>query len=103
MAKNFTDFQEITGTYTPPTVADGVNQGAKETHASKDMYLVGYDVDEPGGERRFTIDSVLLAASAHHVGLENVENKSLGQILDNTTLTGVTCLLYTSPSPRDRG
>jgi len=90
MAKNFTDFQEITGTYTPPTVVDGINQGVKNTHANQDMYLVGYDVDEPGGERRYTIDSVLLAASAHHVGLENVENKSLEQILDNTTLTGVT-------------
>ena len=90
MAKNFTDFQEITGTYTPPTVVDGINQGTKQTDATKEMYLVGYDVDEPGGERRYTVDSVLLAASAHHVGLENVENKSLGQILDNTTLTGVT-------------
>lgn len=90
MAKNFTDFQEITGVYTSPTSIDGVTPGATDTQASSGMYLVGYEIDEPHGERRYTVESVLLAASAYHVGLENVDNESKQYMFNNSNLTGVT-------------
>ena len=88
MAKNFTDFQEIVGSYTPPSPDDGVTPGSKTTQANTNMYLVGYDTDTPGGERRYTIDSVLLAASKHHVGLENVDNESKAYMFNDSVFTG---------------
>lgn len=81
MAKNFTEFQEVTGTW---------SGGVTTTQATGDMYLVGYDTDTPGGERRYTIESVLLAASPYHVGLENVVNESKTQMFNNSNLTGST-------------
>jgi hypothetical protein len=90
MAKNFTDFQEITGVYTAPTSVDGVTAGVTDTQASSGMYLVGYEIDEPHGERRYTIESVLLAASAYHVGLENVDNESKQYMFNNSNFTGST-------------
>ena len=64
--------------------------GDEITGADKDMYLVGYESDNPHGERRYTVESVLLAASAYHVGLERVDNESKVEMLDNCTLTGTT-------------
>ena len=90
MAKNFTDFQEITGVYTAPVSVDGVTPGVTDTQASSGMYLVGYEIDEPHGERRYTVESVLLAASAYHVGLENVDNESKQYMFNNSNLTGIT-------------
>jgi hypothetical protein len=89
MAKNFTDFQQVSGEYIAPATADGVTSGITNTQATSGMFLVGYEVDEPHGERRYTIDSVLLAASAHHVGLENVSNESKAYMFNNSNLTGV--------------
>lgn len=88
MAKNFTDFQELTGSFTGSGFTD--QTGTTITDANTSMHLVGYDAVEPDGERRFTIESVLLAANAYHVGLENVSNISTEDLLDDTTLTGFT-------------
>ena len=60
------------------------------TQANKDMYLVGYNTNDPHGERRYTIESVLLAASAYHVGLELVDNESKVQMFNDSNLTGTT-------------
>lgn len=90
MAKNFTDFQQITGAYVAPLTVDGVNVGTTDTQATTDMHLVGYELDSPHGERRYTIESVLLAAQPYHVGLENVTNESKEFMLDNSNLTGTT-------------
>lgn len=90
MAKNFTDFQELTGEYIAPINIDGVTTGTTTTQTTTGMYLVGYDIDQPDGEKRYTVESVLLAADKYHVGLENVDNISSLQLLDNTTLTGET-------------
>jgi hypothetical protein len=54
------------------------------------MHVVGYDPTAPGGERKFTIESILLAADARHVGLENVSNISTTVLLEDTSLTGTT-------------
>ena len=88
MAKNFTDFQELTGKFT----ASGATNltGVTETDTTSGMYVVGYDTQIPGGERRFTVESLLLAAKPYHVELENVENISTGDLLHNTNLTGYT-------------
>lgn len=88
MAKNFTDFQQVTGEWTTSGLPD--QTGVTTTDATTDMHVVGYDPVSPGGERRFTIESVLLAAEARHVGLENVSNISTEVLLDETTLTGNT-------------
>ena len=64
--------------------------GDEITQANKDMYLVGYNTDDPHGERRYTVESVLLAASAYHVGLELVDNESKIEMFDNSSLTGTT-------------
>ncbi len=90
MAKNFTDFQQVTGAYTAPTTNDGSITGDTVTDATSSMYLVGYDTDSPDGERQYTIESVLLAADKYHVGLENVDNVSNQHLLNDTTLTGHT-------------
>ena len=92
MAKNFTDFQGVTGSWTPADYPPGDNggylTGTTTTQATTGMYLVGYDKDEPHGERRYTVESVLLAAEGYHVGLENVDNISNEDLLDDTTFTG---------------
>lgn len=88
MAKNFTDFQELTGSFTGSGFTD--QTGTTITDTTTSMHLVGYDAVEPDGERRFTVESVLLAASAYHVGLENVSNISTEDLLNDTTLTGTT-------------
>ena len=90
MAKNFTDFQQVTGAYTAPATNDGSMTGGTVTDATSSMYLVGYDTDSPDGERQYTIESVLLAADKYHVGLENVDNVSNQFLLNDTTLTGHT-------------
>lgn len=90
MAKNFTDFQLVSGSYTPPLTADGATPGVTDTQATSGMYLVGYDTDTPGGERRYTIESVLLAAGPQHVGLENVTNESKSYMFNNSMFTGST-------------
>lgn len=88
MAKNFTDFQELTGSFTGSGFTD--QTGTTITDTTTSMHLVGYDDVAPHGERRFTVESVLLAASAYHVGLENVQNISTEDLLNDTTLTGTT-------------
>jgi len=88
MAKNFTDFQELTGSFTGSGFTD--QTGTTITDTTTSMHLVGYDAVEPEGERRFTVESVLLAASAYHVGLENVSNISTEDLLNDTVLTGTT-------------
>ena len=91
MAKNFTDFQELTGYYVPPFPNDcECETGTKVTQATRDMHVVGYDVDEPHGERQFTIDSILLNANAADVGLQNVDNESKKYMFNNSNLTGHT-------------
>jgi hypothetical protein len=90
MAKNFTDFQLVSGSYTPPLTADGVTPGVTNTQATSGMYLVGYDTDAPGGERRYTIESVLLAAQPYHAGLGNVTNESKQHMFNNSLFTGST-------------
>ena len=94
MAKNFTDFEQVSGSFTPATYPDGdaggYLTGTKTTQANRDMFVVGYNTDEPGGERRYTIGSVLLAAQASDVGLENVTNESKQHMFNNTTFTGQT-------------
>lgn len=90
MAKNFTDFQQITGTYTAPDPVDGVTAGTTDTQATTDMHLVGYELDAPHGERRYTIESVLLAAQPYHVGLENVTNESKQYMFNDSSFTGTT-------------
>ena len=93
MAKNFTDFQQVTDEFVNagfPDSHDKTVTGTTTTQANKDMWLVGYDVDEPHGERQYTIESVLLAASSYHVGLENVDNRGTADMLDNSNLTGYT-------------
>ena len=88
MAKNFTDFQELTGSFTGSGFTD--QTGTTITDTTTSMHLVGYDAVEPLGERRFTVESVLLAANAYHVGLENVSNISTEDLLSDTVLTGTT-------------
>lgn len=94
MAKNFTDFEQVSGSFTPATYPDGDTggylTGTKTTQANRDMFVVGYNTDEPGGERRYTIESVLLTAQASDVGLENVTNESKQHMFNNTTFTGQT-------------
>lgn len=88
MAKNFTDFQELTGNFTSSGLT--YQTGSTETDVTSSMYLVGYDTAIPHGERKYTVESVLLAADAYHVGLENVENISTADLLNDTTMTGHT-------------
>ena len=88
MAKNFTDFQELTGSFTGSGSTD--QTGTTITGTTTSMHLVGYDDVAPHGERKFTVESVLLAANAYHVGLENVSNISTSDLLNNTVLTGNT-------------
>lgn len=91
MAQNFTDFKELTGYWVAPE--DNTCEcktGTTYNETTRDMHVVGYDVDQPHGERQFTIDSILLAADAKDVGLENVDNESKKFMFDNSNLTGHT-------------
>lgn len=88
MAKNFTDFQELTGSFTGSGLTD--QTGTTITDTTTSMHIVGYDDVAPQGERKFTVESILLAASAYHVGLENVSNISTEDLLNDTVLTGNT-------------
>jgi len=92
MAKNFTDFQELTGEYIAPINIDGVTTGTTTTQTTTGMYLVGYDIDQPDGEKRYTVESVLLAADKYHVGLENVTNESKEYMFDSSVFTGDTTM-----------
>ncbi len=91
MAKNFTDFKKLEGTYIPPVYPAGESgylTGITNTAATTGMMLVGYEFDEPHGERQYTVESVLLAAEPYHVGLENVTNESKEHMFADPMLTG---------------
>src|SRR6056300_211256 len=91
MAKNFTDFKKLEGTYIPPVYPAGESgylTGITNTAATTGMMLVGYEFDEPHGERQYTVESVLLAAEPYHVGLENVTNESKEHMFTDPLLTG---------------
>ena len=94
MAKNFTDFEKLEGNYTAPTYPPGdpggYQTGISVTQVTSGMHLVGYDTDQPHGERQYTVESVLLAAQPYHVGLENVTNESKEVMFDGTAFTGST-------------
>ena len=73
MAKNFTQFQEVSG----ETTSDGVRTTNLDTNVNKDdFYVVGYVEDAPGGEAKFSLRSILLAADPADIGLNNVTNES---------------------------
>ena len=86
MAKNFTQFQEIDGTKV--TDEDGVV--TRTSQAEQDMYLVGYANNEPDGERRFTLKSILYTAQPSDIGLEFVTNESKETMFTDSTFTGST-------------
>ena len=93
MAQNLSDFHALTGHWTPATAPNPATPhltGLTVTDATTGMHLVGYDVQAPHGERRYTIESVLLAADKYHVGLENVDNESKTYMFHDSTLTGHT-------------
>ena len=98
MAKNFTDFEKLTGSFTPAAY-DQTNDpiksfktGTTTTQTTTGMHLVGYDTDLPHGERQYSIESVLLAAEPYHVGLENVTNESKEYMFDASIFTGDTTM-----------
>jgi hypothetical protein len=84
MAKNFTQFQQISGTITPGLTGDVT----RSTGATKDMHVVGYSSDVPDGERRFTIESLLFVAAPSSIGLEHVTNESKETMFESPTFTG---------------
>lgn len=84
MAKNFTQFQQISGSHT----VDGSNNVTRTTGATKDMHVVGYSADQPDGERRFTIESLLFTAAPSSIGLEHVTNESKATMFTDPTFTG---------------
>ena len=84
MAKNFTQFQQISGDHT----VDGSNNVTRTTDATKDMHVVGYSADQPDGERRFTIESLLYTAAPSSIGLEHVTNESKATMFTDPTFTG---------------
>ena len=88
MAKNFANFQLLSGSF----VSSGNDHttGTTTTQATTAMHLVGYDTELPHGERKYTIESVLLAADKYHVGLENVDNESKTFMFTDSNLTGYT-------------
>lgn len=87
MAKNFTQFQSITGNKLTDTETSDVT---RFTQANKGMYVVGYSTNEPGGEKRFTIESLLYTAEPSDLGLEHVTNESKETMFTNATFTGST-------------
>lgn len=88
MAKNFTQFTQISGEKT----FDGDNNVTKTTMVNDraNMHVVGYETNQPEGERRFTIDSILLAGEKSDVGLEHVDNESKATMFTDSTFTGKT-------------
>lgn len=89
MAKNFTQFQLVSGHKTPAT-NNGAPTGLYDvtTQADRENFVVGYAVDEPGGERRYSLESIIHLTDQNDIGLEHVENLSRAMILDNAALTG---------------
>lgn len=87
MAKNFTQFQSITGNKTTDGQTGDVT---RTTQANKGMYVVGYSANEPGGEKRFTIESLLYTAEPSDLGLEHVTNESKATMFTDATFTGST-------------
>jgi hypothetical protein len=84
MAKNFTQFQEVSG----ETTSDGVRTTNLDTYASKDdFYVVGYIDDAPGGEAKFSLRSILIAADPADIGLNNVTNESKTTMFSSPTFT----------------
>lgn len=88
MAKNFSDFQLLTGSFVDS--GNDFETGTTTTQTTTAMHLVGYDTQVPHGERQYTVESVLLAADKHHVGLENVDNVSVAYMFNDSNLTGTT-------------
>lgn len=84
MAKNFTQFQEVSG----ETTSDGVRTTNLDTNLNKDdYYVVGYVADEPGGEAKFSLRSILIAADPADIGLNNVTNESKSTMFTSPTFT----------------
>jgi len=84
MAKNFTQFQEVSG----ETTSDGVRTTNLDTYANKDdFYVVGYIEDAPGGEAKFSLRSILIAADPADIGLNNVTNESKTTMFSSPTFT----------------
>lgn len=73
MAKNFTQFQEITGL---KVTDEGSGDVTVTSTAERDMYVVGYADNEPDGERRYTLESIIHLTDKSDVGLEHVTNES---------------------------
>lgn len=84
MAKNFTQFQEISGSKSTDEVTGNVTV---TTEAERDMYAVGYDDNEPGGERRYTLESIIHLTDKSDVGLEHVTNESKETMFTDPTFT----------------
>lgn len=88
MAKNFTQFQEISGT---ADNTSGVREHNLPDTIDKDSaYVVGYVSDEPGGEARFSLRSILLTCDQVDIGLHNVTNESKETMFTSPTFTGET-------------
>lgn len=90
MAKNFTQFQLVSGSKTLATNEQGAPTGLYDvtTQADRENFVVGYAVDEPGGERRYSLESIIHLTDKNDIGLEHVENLSRAMILDDAALTG---------------
>ena len=88
MAKNFTQFQEISGT---ADNTSGVREHNLPDTVNKDTaYVVGYVSDDPGGEARFSLRSILLTCDQVDIGLHNVTNESKETMFTSPTFTGET-------------
>ena len=88
MAKNFTQFQEISGT---ADNTSGVREHNLPDTVDKDSaYVVGYVSDDPGGEARFSLRSILLTCDQVDIGLHNVTNESKETMFTSPTFTGET-------------
>ena len=88
MAKNFTQFTQISGEKTSDQ--DGNVTKTTMVNDRANMHVVGYETNQPEGERRFTIDSILLAGEKSDVGLEFVDNESKETMFTDSTFTGNT-------------
>ena len=90
MAKNFTDFHLVSGSKTPSTDSNGAPTGLYDvtTQADRENFVVGYAADEPGGERKYSLESIIHLTDQNDIGLEHVDNLSRAMILDDSVLTG---------------
>jgi hypothetical protein len=92
MAKNFTQFQAVTGEVDPSSGERSYSEPLN-THDNKDnYYVVGYVEDAPGGEAKFTLRSILLAADKEDIGLHNVTNESKETMFTAPTFNGNTLI-----------